>query len=109
MRAAACGVDDDLGFGARERIDVVASQLTGAFAVAGMRVQSSAARLFLWDAHDVALALEQADRRAPGFAEGLAHDASREQADVSAIAVDAAEGSAFGTGRERRCPPEPAR
>ena len=107
MRAAAGGVDDNLPFATRKGIDVEARELARAFAIAGVRVQGAAAGLFLGDADDMSVALEQTHRGALGITEGLAHDAPRENADIGAFTVDAAEGRALGRSREGRRPTDP--
>ena len=107
MRAAAGGVDDDLPFAPRKGIDVEARELARAFPIAGVRVQGAAAGLLPGDADDMSLALEETYGGALGISEGLAHDASREDADVGAFTVDTAEGRALGRSREGGRPTEP--
>jgi glycolate oxidase len=80
-------------------IDVVASELARAFAIAGVSVQCTAARLLFRDAHDMPVPLEKTHGRTLCVPERLPHDAAREDADVRAFTVDAAEGRAL---RRRR-------
>jgi glycolate oxidase len=108
VRAAPSSVDDHLRVATRKGIDVVASELSRAFAVAGVRVQSAAAGLLLGDAHDVSVALEKAHRGALGVAEREAHDAAGEDLHVGALTIDAAERSALRRRRQGRGPPEAA-
>jgi glycolate oxidase len=108
VRAAARGVRDHLRLATGKGIDVKASELPRALAVAGVRVQGAAAGLLLGDAHDVSVALEKAHRGALGVAERLAHDAAGEDVHVGALTIDAAEGSALRRRREGRGPAEAA-
>jgi len=107
MSAAAGGIDDNLPFATRKGIDVEARELARALPVARVRVQGAAAGLLLGDADDMPVALEETHGSALGGSEGLAHDASREDADVGAFTVDAAERRALGRRREGRRPTEP--
>ena len=107
MSAAAGGIDDNLPLATRKGIDVEARELARALPVARVCVQGAAAGLLLGDADDMSVALEETHGSALGGSEGLAHDASREDADVGAFTVDAAERRALGRRREGRRPTEP--
>jgi len=99
MRAASGRVDHHLRVVARERVDVQPSELSGALALAGVRMQSAAAGLLLGNADDVAIAFEQAHGGALRVSERFAHDAAGEDAHVGALTIDSAEGRAL---RRRR-------
>ncbi len=104
MGAAARRIDDDLGVGPRERLDVGPRELACALAVARMRMERATTRLLRWNAHLVAVALEQPDRGPLSLSERLAHDAAREDAYVGVAALHPAERRALRARRERRRP-----
>ena len=108
VRAAPRRVDDHLRIATGKSIDVEARELARAFAVAGVRMQGTAAGLLLGDADDQSAALQDAHGRALGLSEGLAHDAAREDAHIGALAVDAAERRSFRASRQRRGPADAA-
>src|SRR5919201_2765442 len=106
VSATAGGVDDDLRVAAREGVDVVAGELAGAFAFAGVRVERAAAGLLQRHPHDVAVPLEHPNGRPFGFPERFAHDASVEERGIGVGAILASEPSTLASRRERPRPTE---
>ena len=109
MRTAPGRVDHDLRIAPGERVDVEARQLARAFAVAGVRMQRTAADLLFRHAHPQAVAFEQSHGRTLGLPEGLTHDAAGEDACLRVGSLRTPERRALPRRREGRRPPETTR
>ena len=109
VRAAACRVHDDRKVVAREGVDVQPRKLPRVLAVAGMRVQRTAAHLLNGGGDTMPIALEDSHGRSLGLTERLAHHAPSEQAHVSVRAFRQREWHTFGAWSERTEPPKATR
>ena len=107
--AASRRVRDHRQVAAGERVNVQPSKLPRTLAVAGVRVQRTAAHLLDRCSDAVPVALEDTHRGSLGLSERLAHHAAREETHIGVFALRERERCTFGSGSEATQPRESAR